>query len=63
MVSFIINPSQKEWDEGDLELTVASTRDKGNHDRGRCQHELSDETMIDAIYRAHDVNQSIIKLY
>ena len=25
---FIINPSMKDWDEGDMQLTVASTRDK-----------------------------------
>ena len=25
---FIINPSQKQWDEGDLKLTVASTSTK-----------------------------------
>ena len=25
---FIVNPSQKVWDEGDLQLTVASTRQK-----------------------------------
>ncbi len=57
---FIINPSQKEWDEGDLELTVASTRDKVIMIEAGA-NKLSDETMIDAIYRAHDVNQSIIK--
>ena len=57
---FIINPSQKEWDEGDLELTVASTRDKVIMIEAGA-NKLSDETMIDAIYKAHDVNQSIIK--
>ena len=25
---FIVNPSQKEWDKGDLQLTVASTAEK-----------------------------------
>ena len=25
---FIVNPSQKQWDEGDLQLTVASTKEK-----------------------------------
>lgn len=58
---FIINPSQKDWDEGSLRLTVASTREKvimieAGADR------ISDDVMIDAIYRAHEVNQSIIRL-
>ena len=44
---FIINPSQLQWKEGDLNLTVASTREK--------------VIMIEAIYMAHDVNQTIIK--
>ena len=34
---FIVNPSQKEWDKGDLQLTVASTSREGDHDRGRRQ--------------------------
>ena len=34
---FIVNPSQEQWDKGDLELTVASTSEKGNYDRGRGQ--------------------------
>ena len=34
---FIVNPSQKQWDKGDLQLTVASTRREGDHDRGRRQ--------------------------
>ncbi len=34
---FIINPSQKQWDEGDLKLTVASTSTEGYHDRGWCK--------------------------
>ncbi len=29
---FIVNPSQKQWDEGDLQLTVASTKRKSYYD-------------------------------
>jgi polyribonucleotide nucleotidyltransferase len=58
---FIINPSQKDWDEGDLELTVASTRDKVIMIEAGANL-ISDDKMIEAIYKAHEVNQSIIKL-
>ena len=58
---FIINPSQKEWDEGDLRLTVASTSEKVIMIEAGA-NELSDEQMIDAIYKAHDVNLQIIGL-
>ena len=43
---FIVNPSQEVWDSGELKLTVASTREK--------------VIMIEAIYKCHDVNQTII---
>ena len=58
---FIINPSQADWDFGDLELTVASTRDKVIMIEAGANL-ISDEKMIEAIYTAHDVNQQIIKL-
>ncbi len=58
---FIINPSQKEWDTGDLELTVASTRDKVIMIEAGANL-ISDEKMIEAIYKAHEVNQTIIAL-
>ena len=32
---FIVNPSQAQWDNGDLQLTVASTSRESHHDRGR----------------------------
>ncbi|SCW26863.1 polyribonucleotide nucleotidyltransferase [Lachnospiraceae bacterium C10] len=57
----IINPSQKEWDFGDLRLTVASTAEKVIMIEAGA-NKLSDEVMIDAIYKAHDVNLSIIAL-
>ncbi len=56
---FIINPGQKDWDEGDLQLTVASTSEKVIMIEAGAK-ELPEEKMIEAIYRAHDVNQTII---
>ncbi len=56
---FIFNPSQKEWDEGDLRLTVASTGEKVIMIEAGA-NEITDDVMIDAIYKAHDVNLRII---
>ncbi len=56
----IVNPSQKDWDEGDLQLTVASTREKVIMIEAGA-NEISDELMIEAIYRCHDVNLELIK--
>ncbi|MQN00630.1 MAG: polyribonucleotide nucleotidyltransferase [Lachnospiraceae bacterium] len=58
---FIINPSQKDWDTGDLQLTVASTREKVIMIEAGANL-ISDQTMIDAIYTADDVNKKIIDL-
>ena len=57
---FIINPSQLQWKEGDLNLTVASTREKVIMIEAGAT-EIPEEKMIEAIYMAHDVNQTIIK--
>ncbi|MDY2789816.1 MAG: polyribonucleotide nucleotidyltransferase [Lachnospiraceae bacterium] len=57
---FIVNPSQEEWDKGDLKLTVASTREKVIMIEAGANL-ISDEKMIEAIYRCHDVNQTIIE--
>ncbi len=56
----IVNPSQKEWDEGDLQLTVASTREKVIMIEAGA-NEISDDLMIEAIYKCHDVNMELIK--
>ncbi len=56
----IVNPSQKEWDEGDLQLTVASTREKVIMIEAGA-NEISDELMVQAIYKCHDVNMELIK--
>ena len=57
---FVVNPSQKIWDEGDLQLTVASTRTKVIMIEAGA-NEIPEEKMIEAIYKCHDVNQTIIE--
>ena len=56
---FVVNPSQKDWDEGDLQLTVASTREKVIMIEAGA-NEVPETRMIEAIYRCHDINQTII---
>ena len=56
---FIINPTQKQWDEGDLELTVASTSQKVIMIEAGANI-VPEAKMIEAIYMAHDINQDII---
>ena len=56
---FIINPSQAQWDNGDLKLTVASTAQKVIMIEVGA-NEIPEDKMIEAIYKAHDVNQTII---
>ena len=57
---FIINPSQEQWKKGDLNLTVASTREKVIMIEAGA-NEIPEAKMIEAIYKAHEVNQTIIK--
>jgi polyribonucleotide nucleotidyltransferase len=56
----IVNPSQEQWKKGDLNLTVASTREKVIMIEAGA-NEIPEAKMIEAIYAAHDVNQKIIK--
>ncbi|MBS6397519.1 MAG: polyribonucleotide nucleotidyltransferase [Clostridiales bacterium] len=56
---FVINPSQEEWKNGDLNLTVASTKEKVIMIEAGA-NEIPEEKMIEAIYMAHDVNQELI---
>lgn len=56
---FIVNPSQKDWDEGDLKLTVASTATKVIMIEAGA-NEIPEAKMIEAIYKCHDVNQTVI---
>ena len=56
---FVINPSQEQWKSGDLNLTVASTREKVIMIEAGA-NESPEAKMIEAIYMAHEVNQKII---
>ena len=55
----IINPTQEQWKNGDLNLTVASTSEKVIMIEAGA-NEIPENVMIDAIYKAHEVNQTII---
>ena len=55
----ILNPSQEQWKVWDLNLTVASTREKVIMIEAGA-NEIPEARMIEAIYKAHDVNQEII---
>ena len=57
---FVVNPSQKQWKEGDLQLTVASTREKVIMIEAGANI-VPEDKMLEAIYMAHDVNQTIIE--
>ena len=57
---FIINPSQEVWDKGQMRLTVASTKEKVIMIEAGC-NEIPEAKMIDAIYKAHEINQTIIE--
>ena len=56
---FIINPSQQQWADGDLKLTVASTKEKVIMIEAGA-NEIPEAKMIEAIYTAHEVNQTVI---
>ena len=56
---FIINPSQAQWKEGDLQMTVASTREKVIMIEAGAK-EVPEDKILEAIYKAHDVNQTVI---
>ena len=56
---FIVNPSQKQWDEGDLQLTVASTKEKVIMIEAGA-NEIPEDQMLEAIYKCHDINQTVI---
>ncbi len=55
----VLNPSQEQWKVGDLNLTVASTKQKVIMIEAGANEVLEDK-MIEAIYKAHEVNQEII---
>ncbi len=55
----IVNPSQEQWKEGDLNLTVASTKEKVIMIEAGA-NEVPENKMLEAIYKAHEINQTII---
>ena len=57
---FIVNPSQKQWDDGDLQLTVASTKEKVIMIEAGA-NVVPEAKMIEAIYKCHDINQTLIE--
>ena len=56
---FIVNPTQEQWKIGDLNLTVASTSEKVIMIEAGA-NEIKEDKMIEAIYMAHEINQTII---
>ena len=55
----IVNPGQEQWDKGDLKLTVASTAEKVIMIEAGA-NEIPEDKMLSAIYKAHEINQTII---
>ena len=57
---FIVNPTNSQKTDSDLALTVASTREKVIMIEAGAK-EIPEQVMIEAIFKAHEVNQEIIK--
>jgi polyribonucleotide nucleotidyltransferase len=55
----IVNPSQEQWDKGDLKMTVASTAEKVMMIEAGA-NEVPEAKVLEAIYKAHEVNQTLI---
>jgi len=55
----VVNPNQEQWKNGDLSLTVASTKEKVIMIEAGA-NEVPEDKMIEAIYKAHEINQTII---
>ncbi len=55
----IVNPSQEQWDKGDLKLTVASTAEKVIMIEAGA-NEVPEADMISYIYKADEINKQII---
>lgn len=58
----IVNPTNAQKEVSDLALTVASTRDKVIMIEAGA-NEVSEELMIEAIYKAHEINCQIIAFF
>ncbi len=57
--AFVINPNAAQNQVSDLKLTVASTREKVIMIEAGA-NEVPEDKMIEAIYKAHEVNQQVI---
>ena len=57
---FVFNPTAAQKEVSDLALTVASTKEKVIMIEAGAK-EVPEDKMIEAIYKAHEVNQEIIK--
>ena len=57
---YVVNPSLAQKELSDLALTVASTREKVIMIEAGA-NEIPEEKMIEAIYKAHEINQDIIR--
>ncbi len=55
----LVNPGQNEYKASELKLTVASTREKVIMIEAGA-NEIPEARMIEAIYKAHEVNQQVI---
>ncbi len=58
----IINPTNAQKQVSDLALTVASTREKVIMIEAGA-NEVAEDVMIEAIYKAHEVNQTLIQFF
>lgn len=58
----VINPSNETKEKSDLQLTVASTKEKVIMIEAGA-NEIPEDVMINAIYKAHEINQEIIKFF
>ena len=59
---FVINPSNETKEKSDLHLTVASTKEKVIMIEAGA-NEVPEDIIIKAIYKAHEINQEIIKFF
>ena len=59
---YVVNPTLAQKDISDLQLTVASTRDNVIMIEAGA-NEVPEDQMIEAIYKAHEVNQEIIRFF
>jgi polyribonucleotide nucleotidyltransferase len=58
----IVNPTQEQWNKGDLKLTVASVGQKVIMIEAGA-NEIPEDKMKEAIYKAHDVNLQLIEFF